>query len=235
MIGCILNTQENYKIMKQINLSKINWTRIGVVIILIISISLNWVQCEKNKVANSNIDALNSELTTYKLDNGQLVTTSKSLFLDNKQLEDLVISKDAELEEMYKNFSKPKTVIKTITITKIDSVDVPFEVRVPCDFERYDNFKTEYYSFDYSVNQNGLKIKNLVIPDSVSIITGTKRKWFLGKETYVVDIMHSNPNIKETSLQHFEINEPKKWYRTDAAKIGGSIIVYEVLKSLLVK
>lgn len=219
----------------QINLYNINWTKWILIIVLLISVSLNFVQCENNNTTLATIEAQNSEISNYKLKNGQLVSSNFTLQINKDQLEDLIISKDKELEEVYKRFSKVKTVTKTITVTKIDSVDVPFEVQVPCDFERSNSVINKHYSFDYAVNQNGLKIKNLIIPDSISIVTGSKRKWFLGKKTLVIDISHSNPNIQETSLQHYEVQEPKKWYQTDGAKMGGAVILFELGRMLLTK
>ena len=96
----------------RINLFKINWTRLVLVSLILILLCLNYVQCEHNKTSLSNIDALNSEISTYKLSNGELVASQRILQFDKNQLEDLVISKDAELEEMYKNFSKPKLLLK---------------------------------------------------------------------------------------------------------------------------
>lgn len=219
----------------QINLYNINWEKWITRIVVLILLCVVWVQCENNRTSLATIDALNSKISNYKLKNGQLVSSNLSLQFDKDQLEDLVISQDKELEEIYERFSKVKTVTKTITITKIDSVDVPFEVKVPCDFERSDSVINKHYSFDYAVNQNGLKIKNLIIPDSVSIVTGIKRKWFLGKETFTIDISHSNPNIQETSLQHYEVTPKKKWYQTNGAKMGGAVILFEIAKALIIK
>lgn len=217
----------------RINLFKVNWTRVILVTIILISLCVNFVQCKNNKIANANIEALNSDLSTYELDNGQLVSTSKALEFDKKMLEDLVISKDAELEEMYNKFSKIKSVTKSTTEIIIDSIPVPFEVPVPCDFERSASVIDDDYRFDYVVNQNGLKIKDLLIKDSVFEIVGTKRKWFLGKPTFVIDRMHSNPYIIDTAIDHYEIKEQKKWYQTDAAKVGGAVILIEVLRGLI--
>lgn len=219
----------------QINLHKINWIKLSVILLLLVSICLNFVQCENSKTAYATIEAQNSEISTYKLKNGQLVSSKKTAILTEKQLKNQIASKDKELQELTKKFSEVKSVTKSVTETKIDSVLVPFEVKVPCNFDRSDSVINKHYSFDYAVNQNGLKIKNLTIPDSIYIVTGTKRKWFLGKETLVIDITHSNPNIKETSLQHYEIQNPKKWYQTDGAKMGGAIIIFEVVKALLTK
>lgn len=219
----------------QINLYNINWEKWITRIVVLILLCVVWVQCENNRTSLATIEAQNSKISTYKLKNGQLVSSNLSLQFDKDQLEDLVISQNKELEEVYKRFSKVKTVTKTITITKIDSVDVPFEVKVPCGFERSDSVINKHYSFDYAVNQNGLKIKNLIIPDSISIVTGTKRKWFLGKETLTIDITHSNPNIQEISLQHYEVTPKKKWYQTNGAKMGGAVILFEIAKALIIK
>jgi len=218
--------------MNQINIHTIDWKRVAITILTIfvmVLLSLNFAQCEKNKTALATIEAQNSEISTYKLRNGQLVTSQKVSILTEKQLkEQIAINK-----ELIKKFSQIKTVTKTVTVTKIDSVDVPFKVQVPCDFERSNSVLDKHYSFDYSVNQNGLKIKNLIVPDSISIVTGTKRKWFLGKETQYIDITHSNPNVQDNALQHYEIQEPKKWYQTNGAKMGGAIIIFEVLKAII--
>lgn len=224
--------------MPQINLLNINWNRVLIsfltIIILILATSL-FSECENNRTSLATIEAQNSKISTYKLKNSQLVTSQKTAILTEKQLKEQIASKDKQLQELTKKFSEVKTVTKTVTITKIESVDVPFEVKVPCDFERSDSVIEKHYSFDYSVNQNGLKINNLTIPDSVSIVTGSKRKWFLGKQTLTIDITHSNPNIQETSLQHYEVTPKKKWYQTDGAKIGGAVILFEVAKALLTK
>lgn len=219
----------------QINLVNINWEKWITRIVILVLVCIVWVHCENSKVNEATIDAQNSEISNYKLKNGQLVTSKKFAILTEKQLKQQILSKDNELKELSKKFAKVKAVTKTITVTKIDSVDVPFEVKIPCDFERSDSVVDKHYSFDYAVNLNGLKIKNLTIPDSISIVTGSKRKWFLGKETLTIDITHSNPNIQETSLQHYEIRNKKKWYQTDGAKMGGAVILFEVAKALLTK
>lgn len=220
----------------QINLHEINWNK-AIITVLVIAVlflmSFALVQCEENKTATANIDALNSEITTYKLTNGQLVSSKQSLELTKLQLEDLVISKDAELEDLVKHFSKIKTITKVITEIKIDTIEVPFAVEIPCDFERYDLVDTKHYSFNYNLTNKGFNISNLKIPDSLSIVTGTKRKWFLGKETHTIDITHSNPNIKTTALNHYEITNQKKWYQKDVVKMTASVVLFEVLRGFL--
>ena len=60
-----------------------------------------------------------------------------------------------------------------------------------------------------------------------TIITGSKRKWFLGKEIYTTDITNSNPHIEITQLKAAEVIIPepwyKKWYVWFAAGLAGGI------------
>jgi hypothetical protein len=202
--------------------NKLKKVVISTLVFLLLSFTIT--KCNNHKTALATIDALNSEITTYKLNNGKLVASKAAVIFDKAQLEDLVVSKDAELTDMYKQFSKVKTVTKTITIFKVDSVDVPFEVIIPCEFERSNTIIDKSYSFDYKVNQNGLKISNLLIPDSLSVVTGTKRKWFLGKETQTIDILHSNTNIETKSINHFEVRQNKKWFQSTVFKVGVGLV-----------
>ena len=64
----------------------------------------------------------------------------------------------------------------------------------------------------------------MVIPDSVTIVTGYKRKWFLGSKTLVVDIKHDNPFVNPEYIQQIEVKEKKKWYQTDLFKVGIGLI-----------
>ena len=213
--------------------TKIKNTIIVIVIIFLLTFSLQ--KCQQHNVAVANIKALNSEISTYKLKNGQLVASKQSLEFTKLQLEDLVISKDAELQDMANNFSKVKTVTKIVTVLKLDTIKVPFDVEIPCEFERNDIIDTKHYSFDYKLTNKGFSINNLSIPDSVSIVTGTKRKWFLGKETHTIDITHSNPNIQTTGLNHYEITNQKKWHQKDAVKITAAVVLFELAKGLFMR
>lgn len=43
--------------------------------------------------------------------------------------------------------------------------------------------------------------------------TGTKRKWFLGKETLTTDITSDNPYLKVTEITSAEVTVPTPWYK----------------------
>ena len=74
----------------QINLHRINWQRIFLIGIIIFLLCLNYVQCKNQNVATATIEAQNSEISTYKLKNGQLVTSQKVATLTEKELKEQV-------------------------------------------------------------------------------------------------------------------------------------------------
>lgn len=153
-------------------------------------------------------------MNTYKLKNGQLVTSSKTITYD----------KVPKKTELTKQFSKVKTIIKIVERVRIDTVNVVYHDSVPCKFERKGAIVNEDYSLDYKSNQKGITIVNLTVNDSLEIVAGTKRKWFLGKTTDYVDISHSNKKIITDKVIHFEIKPKKKFWETTVFKVGIGVL-----------
>ena len=199
-------------------------------VICILLISQLFAKCDNQKVQLANIDALNSELTTYQLKNGQLVTSVENLVYTNDQLKNSIIMKDKKVKELTNKFSNVKTVTKFVTNTKFDTIKLTYKDSVPCNFEKVDSVLKDWYHIAYKSNQKGITITELSIPDSVIVVSGEKRKWFWGKKTSVTDITHSNPFVETEQIQHIEVKEPAKWYDSSILKIaigfiGGILLV----------
>jgi cell division protein FtsB len=198
-------------------------------IFCLILCSVIFSKCEREKEQLANVSALNSEIKTYKLKNGQLAWSAESLTFSKSQLEKLILEKDSKLKEMASKFSKVKTITKEVTTTKIDSIIITYKDTVPCVFERNGFIKEKWYQLNYDLNQKQLSIKNVVIPDSIIVVTGEKRKWLFGKTTNTIDISHSNPFMQVKGLQHIETSVSKKWYETTLFKFGSGFIFGAVL------
>lgn len=203
-----------------------------IVLLILAAYSLN--KYFELDIQKKNVTSLNSELTQYKLKNGMLVSSVQTLQYDKKQLKKFVIDKDKTVKELSKRFSEVTSVTKVIERIQIDSVAVPYKDTVAFVFQRTGFKQGDGYSFDYDSNQKGIEISNLIIPDTTTIVSGVKKKWFWGKETYTVDLVHSNKHVKTLGIKHYEIiPEKKKFYQTNAFKIGvggliGGFIVYKV-------
>jgi regulator of replication initiation timing len=173
------------------------------------------------KIQKKNVEALQSELTNYKLKDGTLVASNKSLLFENEQLNKSLSEKDKELAN---KFSEVKTVTKIQEVLRIDTIKIVYKDSIKCNFRRVGNVKNKSYSLNYITTQKGIKLSNIVVPDTVTVITGKKRKWFLGKETETVDVLHSNVLIKTEDIKHIENTPKKKWYDTNLFKIGVGFI-----------
>ena len=200
-----------------INKSKVaNFILLGLCVILL---CLLFNKCENENLQLANVEALNSQLTTYKLKNGQLVTSAKTLSYTNAQLKNSLLGNDKTLKQVMAKFSKVQSVTKYVTTTKLDTISITYKDSIPCIFERDEAIFHEWYSLEYNSNQKGITITALSIPDSVAIVTGTKRKWFLGKQTQTIDITHANPFVETETVQHIEVVAKPKWYETTLFKL----------------
>jgi len=174
------------------------------------------------------INALTDSVYYYKNRLGTTTASIATLQLDKKQAKDLLLKKDAELAALANEFARVHAITKYIAVTHIDTITVAYRDTVPCVFERSGEVKDKWYSFNYHSNQNGFTAANFEVPNTATIITGTKRKWFLGKETLTTDITNTNPYIKVTDIKAAEITIPapiyKKWYVWLAVGIGAGLL-----------
>jgi hypothetical protein len=214
-------------------ITTINKNRIYILVLLtgcLILIAQLFQKCESEKLQLANVEALNSQTKVYKLKNGQLVTSVETLSYTNSQLKNSIVMKDKKVKELTNKFSKVQSLTKYITNIKFDTIKLTYKDSIPCNFEKVGSSFKEWYHIAYKSNQKGVEITELSIPDSVIVVTGIKRKWFLGKQTQTTDITHTNPFVQTEQIQHIEVVTPKKWYDTNLFKIGigfigGALIV----------
>jgi len=190
--------------------------RFALIFAIIMLLSTTFTKCENEKKQKNNIEALNSELQSYKLKNGKLAWSNETLNYTNSQLKEFVIAKDKKLQELTKKFSKVKSVTKEITTTKIDSIIIRYKDTIPCIFTKSGSIEE-------------LSINDIMIPDSVIVVTGEKRKWLFGKTTNTIDVSHSNPYMKVEGIKHIEVVEDKKWHETTLFKFGLGFIFGAIL------
>lgn len=164
-------------------------------------------------LADSNALALSDSITSYNNKLGTKTATIKTLRIEKKQLESIMLQKDMELATLAKEFSTLNSVVKYKAITKVDTIIIKYPDTLPCNFEVNGSKNNDWYSFNYKSNQYGLEIDSLKTKTETTIITGSKRKWFLGKEIYTTDITNSNPHIEITQLKAAEVIIPQPWYK----------------------
>jgi len=178
--------------------------------VLLFSVS----KCSQNgKRADSNLAAATDTVKYFKNKLGAVTASKQTLQLNNAQLKNYLLKKDAELAALALEFAKVHSVAKFNTVTTLPGVPIMYRDTIPCQFERTGEVKDKWYSFTYQSNQNGFRIDSLSIPNTATVITGTKRKWFLGKETLTTDITNTNPYFKVDGIIAAEMDIPAKWFR----------------------
>ena len=178
---------------------KSNWAWLGIIIVLVCALIS---RC-------SNDDIQKHDTPQYKT-----VTTKKEA-VQVAKIPDTIVKK----------FTEIKTVTRYVDRIKIDTITIRYKDTVPCVFERSGAINEKEYSFTYQSDQKGLKLYNLQLHDSLLIVTGTKQKWFLGKETNTIDISHTNKYISSDQIQHIEVVQKKPFYDTTLFKFGVGFIL----------
>jgi hypothetical protein len=189
-------------------------------IVILILVTMLFSKCKNEQTLKGSLQVANSETTHFKNKLGTITAEREVLKLDKKQLQEQVINKDQALKKLASEFSEVKAIVKTKVEVKFDTIKKVFEVKVPCDFERFGTIEKEWYSLDYKINQNGLEIPQFKTWSDITAITGFKKKWFWGKKTYTTNVTASNPNITIPEIQVYEKHLPVKWYETTLFKVG---------------
>ncbi|MCO6147536.1 DUF6549 family protein [Flavobacterium sp. NRK1] len=188
------------------------WQTITVVLLVLLFASMHTCSQYKNTSA-VNAVALKDTIKHYKNALGTQTASIGALQVSNKQLKNLLINKDADLKKLASEFSEVKSLITYKTVTVIDSIPIIYKDSVPFNFKRSGEIKNNWYSLAYKSTEKGVQIDSLRLMTTSAIITGYKRKWFLGAETLTTDITNSNPFISVTAITSAEVIVPVPWYK----------------------
>ena len=193
--------------------------------VLVIGLFISMNKCSKNAKENdSTTKALTDKVKYFKNKLGT-ETASKIVFeTSNRNLKRIILKKDDSLRKLTDEFAKVKSIVIIETEIRIDSIPVPFEVPIPCDFEKHGSYLTSHFKFDWNINQNGFGLNDIRIPNETTVITGFKRKWFLGRQTLITDATNTNPLIITTNVKTTEVNIPKPFYDTRVFNISVGLV-----------
>lgn len=198
--------------------------------IILLLLVLLFKKCDDEKKAIDLYVLENQKVKTYKNNLGTITSTVQALELTQKQLKQMVLQKDDSLKKLVSEFNKAETIVKWKTKYIRDTILVPFEVLVDCDFDITGKFRGDkWIGFDYNINNSHLSLMNVSVPNETTIITGTKRNWIFGKQYLTTDITHSNPYIKTEQVQSIVIPVQQEWYNSKyvwfLAGLGGGLLL----------
>ena len=196
----------------------------AMILMLIITLLLLLERCQFIKQnATENSIALTDTVTYYTNRLGTQTASIKTLQLQQQELKDIILAKDKQLTALAKEFSHVKSVVQYEQVTILDTIAIVYRDTVRCVFSNSGNITSKWYNLNYKSNNKGFTIDSLTLPNHATIITGYKRKWFLGRETLTTDVTNSNPYITVTNLRAINVVVPTPWYKKWYGWLGAGI------------
>lgn len=206
-----------------------------IVIFLVLLLSLNTCNNKKiNEITESNFTIRQKDSITIIEQSQNLVTKDAEIVKKTEQIEKL---KNLKAQVVYKTVYKVKNILvpyvdsnnvviiheKDSTGNIIDSVNC---LTLPAHVSRNE----KNLSIDATINETGLTIDSLEIPDKVTITVGTTKNVFDPQP--IVKITHTNPYVNTSSVNNIIVDPELKKKQLHSFLIGGAIGIG--LESLLI-
>lgn len=190
-------------------------------LIIAVLVLLLFRQCRVTENVYTFLENEKQEVQVYKNKLGTLTNSVNASELSNKQLKELLSKKDDTLKKLMSEFKEVRNAVKIQEVVRVDSVFVPYEFDIDCEFKRFGKYDTDsHFKFDYSLNETGFSLSNIEIPNTQTIITGTKRNWIFGKQYLTTDITNSNDYIQTKEVQSVVIPVSIEWYNNKWLYLG---------------
>jgi len=143
--------------------------------------------------------------------------------LEKKELKDKYIKKvqsETKLKEEIRILSKTGQYIGKVEKESNDFDTIDW-VQLPLTME----FEDSYYSLFVTAGHSMPVIDSLLVLSEPKITLGIRKEGLFKKKEKVALYENSNPYISLKTIESLTIQEEKKWYQTDAAKIGLGVVV----------
>ena len=211
-----------------------NLVTLGLILMLLLMLirTCNTLQLTEQELEQ--IDSANDEFTIrIAQDSMKLISQAQTIVSSDRKYKELKkINKNLEIKASQAVQYRTKTVVKTeFQLGETVYIDSFPHLRLPRTFGR----EGKWLSIGGTINRLGrLQIDSIVIPVSYTIAIGdTLRKGFLSrKRDKVVRIAIDNPYVEVTGMNNIIVRQDKKWWQTDAAKIGlGAVLGFAICRA----
>ncbi len=191
--------------------------------ILMLAFLLLWLRSCREEARQAqryetNLQAREKQIRSYRLSNGQLAQERDMLTVTREELRSQIWMKDDSLQLLLKKLKDPVVTVKWQTRYLYDSIRIPFESAAPQDFQRNFSKTTQWYSLSGQVDQAGISIDSLSIPNTQRLVVGYI------KGDPVVKVTNSNPHLVTETLQGQLIRLPQRHW---VLGVGVSWNIYE--------
>lgn len=183
-------------------------------------------QCGENKVFENEVEAYleyKDTVMVYKAKNGDLIEYNTSLEISEKTLRMMNDSLSEALDNI--GIKKPEVIIQFKERIVLKEVEIRFTDSIPCDPFFMPFRKSEpFYLISGSVKNNGITLDSIYMPNSQSVVLGTKKNGLFKKNDHIVTVQNTNPYITTTGITSYTIKDRKKWFQTGWFKFGAGVV-----------
>jgi hypothetical protein len=211
-----------------------NLLTIGLILMLLLLLIRTCNTLQRTEQELEQLDSANDEFTIrIANDSMKLISQAQTIVSSDRKYKDLEkINKSLEIKASQAVQYRTKTVVKTeFQLGETVYIDSFPHLRLPRSFGR----EGKWLSIGGTINRLGrLQIDSIVIPVSYTVAIGdTLRKGFLWrKRDKVVRIGIDNPYVEVTGMNNIVVRQDKKWWQTDAAKIGlGAVLGFAICRA----
>jgi hypothetical protein len=211
-----------------------NLISFGLILMLLLLLIRTCNTLQRTEQELEQLDSANDEFTIrIANDSMKLISQAQTIVSSERKYKDLEkINKSLEIKASQAVQYRTKTVVKTeFQLGETVYIDSFSHLRLPRSFGR----EGKWLSIGGTINRLGLlQIDSIVIPVSYTVAIGdTLRKGFLSrKRDKVVRIGIDNPYVEVTGMNNIIVRQDKKWWQTDAAKIGlGAMLGFAICRA----
>jgi hypothetical protein len=215
-------------------MERFNLITLGLILMLLLMLIRTCNTLHKTEQELEQIDSANDEFAIrIANDSMKLISQAQTIVSSERKYKELEkINKSLEIKARQAVQYRTKTVVKTeFQLGETVYIDSFPHLRLPRTFGR----EGKWLSIGGTINRLGrLQIDSIVIPVSYTIAIGdTLRKGFLSKKRdKVVRIGIDNPYVEVTGMNNIIVRQYKKWWQTDAAKIGlGAVLGFAICRA----
>jgi len=191
----------------------------GTIAVLIV---LNIRTCDsKNDTIGSGKDLINYKDTAmfYKSKTGRLIAYNDALIMNRRDAMHYIDSLKSYLKDL--QIKTPTTIVRTIIDVQIDSIPVPFEVKLPCDeFMLKKRIDSAWYKFDFTLTNTNLLLTNFEMPNKQETVIGTKNNGLFKRDEYIVAVTNTNPYMHVESIGALTFKPKPKFFDRWFVKVG---------------
>lgn len=118
----------------------------------------------------------------------------------------------AGLKDVIKDLKlkKPKTIIRYVTKTQIDSIKTPFETKLPCDSFKYNMItSSNWYKLEQEISNDFVLTKKIEIYDTVTVAMAKIKNGIFKRDSLSVIFKNENPFTKPYNIEGYKFITPK--------------------------